>query len=401
VRKTPVLFLNGNDGNGLLAFGEGPSIRSNSSDSISQLSDFKRTNKDSYIFGYLSYDLKNEVEILTSLNRDNKNTPDLYFWRPQFVIEISNDNFNWVQGERNSVSQEYLNKFFKRNQTNVNSQQELKFNAITSKSGYLSNIEAILDHIQQGDLYEMNYCQEFISENIELNNALDLYWNLNDKTKAPFSCFFQFDEFSILSASPERYIQKRGSQLLSQPIKGTARRGDSLDEDKEMIKSLKADPKEQSENIMIVDLVRNDLSRLAKPKTVKVDELCGVYTFETVHQMISTISCELRDEIKLEDILRATFPMGSMTGAPKVKAMELIEKYEDFKRGIYSGGIGYLAPNGDFDFNVVIRSLVHNSISKTMTCAVGGAITAKSIPESEYEECYTKVNRLIHGLSYE
>ncbi|MDC1244897.1 anthranilate synthase component I family protein, partial [Crocinitomicaceae bacterium] len=195
--------------------------------------------------------------------------------------------------------------------------------------------------------------------------------------------------------SPERFIKKNGSNLLAQPIKGTARRGENDTEDKFLFKSLRNDPKERAENIMIVDLMRNDLSKVAEKNSVKVDELCEIYSFETVHQMISTVSCKVKKQYSFVDILKATFPMGSMTGAPKIRAMELIEKYEDFKRGLYSGSVGYIAPNGDFDFNVIIRTMIHNKNLKTLSCSVGSAITIKSDAEKEFEECQIKIKKMI------
>ena len=201
-----------------------------------------------------------------------------------------------------------------------------------------------------------------------------------------------------MSGSPERFIQRKGNKLSSSPIKGTSKRGKDVAEDEHLKKLLYNDPKERSENVMIVDLVRNDLSKLALDNTVKVDELFGIHTFETVHQMISTISCEVPTKTTFSEILHATFPMGSMTGAPKVSAMKLIEKHEDFKRGLYSGSVGLMAPNGDFDFNVVIRSLLYNYKNQYLSCAVGSAITIKATPEDEFNECMLKAQKLIYGL---
>ena len=184
-----------------------------------------------------------------------------------------------------------------------------------------------------------------------------------------------------------------------QPIKGTIKKGKNKEEDLELVKQLKNDPKEIAENVMIVDLVRNDLSRVAAKNSVEVSELCGIYSFKTVHQMISTIQCSLKDETNWSDIIRATFPMGSMTGAPKISAMNLIDTHEDFSRGIYSGSIGYIDPKGDFDMNVVIRSVYYNSKTNYMSCGVGGAITIQSIPEKEYEECFTKVSSILNCLN--
>ena len=208
-----------------------------------------------------------------------------------------------------------------------------------------------------------------------------MYFRLNTITKAPFSAFLNTEYHQMFCGSPERFLQKKGNKLISQPIKGTAARGNSEKEDLANKKTLQNKQKERSENIMIVDLVRNDFSKIAQKNSVKVDELCAIYSFETVHQMISTVCCEVKENTSFTDIIRATFPMGSMTGAPKLNAMKYIDELENFSRGIYAGSIGYIEPNGDFDFNVIIRSLVFNKEDKYLSCAVGGAITILSEPE--------------------
>ncbi|MEZ4889522.1 MAG: anthranilate synthase component I family protein [Crocinitomicaceae bacterium] len=252
--------------------------------------------------------------------------------------------------------------------------------------------------MQRGDIYEINYCQEFYDANAQIDAKLNLYATINEITQAPFSAFFQWQEFSAFCGSPERFLQKKGNQLLSQPIKGPAPRGKTSEEDQQLMLELKNNPKERSENVMIVDLVRNDLSKIATQGSVKVDELFGVYTFNTVHQLISTISCQIDESCDFSTIIKATFPMGSMTGAPKVSAMKLSEEHEAFQRGLYSGTIGCILPNGNFDFNVVIRSLLYNANNKYLSCGVGGAITINSDAEKEYQECETKVRRLLNAF---
>ena len=253
--------------------------------------------------------------------------------------------------------------------------------------------------LQQGEIYELNYCQEYFAENIKINNPFELYFKLNNITKAPFSAFLNTESHQVFCGSPERFLQKKGNKLISQPIKGTAARGNSEKEDLANKETLQNKQKERSENIMIVDLVRNDFSKIAQKNSVKVDELCAIYSFETVHQMISTVSCEVKENTCFTDIIRATFPMGSMTGAPKLNAMKYIDELEDFSRGIYAGSIGYIEPNGDFDFNVIIRSLVFNKEDKYLSCAVGGAITILSEPEEEYAECQTKIGKIINAFN--
>ena len=225
-----------------------------------------------------------------------------------------------------------------------------------------------------------------------------MFLQLSQHSPAPFSSFFRLNEHFILCASPERFLQKKGNKILSQPIKGTIKRGETIEEDQLLKQTLRNNLKEQSENVMIVDLVRNDLSHIAKDGSVKVDELFGIYTFPQVHQMISSISCEIKESIDAIDVIKACFPMGSMTGAPKVKAMELIDLYESSKRGVYSGSIGYFSPNGDFDFNVVIRSILYNDNKQKLSFSVGSAITHHSVPEEEYQETLIKAKAIFEVL---
>jgi para-aminobenzoate synthetase component 1 len=268
-----------------------------------------------------------------------------------------------------------------------------------SKSEYLRHVTDIQELIQQGEVYEVNYCQEFYAEDVVIPLPLDAYFKLNHLTRAPYSSFFSIDNFNIFCGSPERFLKRIENRLVSEPIKGTKKRGKTEEEDEILKALLFSDPKERAENVMIVDLVRNDLSRVALPNSVEVEELYGIYTFETVHQMISKIACEVAPETTFTEILRATFPIGSMTGAPKISALKIIDEHECFQRGLYSGSIGYIKPNGNFDLNVVIRTLIYNKSTRYLSCAVGGAITSKSDPEMEYEECLIKVKGILDGMN--
>lgn len=395
----PISYLNSNDGSGLLAFGHGEKLQCSFEGSIEQINLFTQKNKGKYIFGYIGYDVKNDIEQIESKNEDYKDFPDVFLWVPECVVSMNSENLEFLQGEKTTEHFEFLNYFLEEETDENFHPYNLNFRAITPKDKYLACVNKIKEHIQKGDIYEANYCQELVAEDVQINFALDAYFKLNRITKAPFSSFLQFDHYSIFCGSPERYIRKHGSKLISQPIKGTAARSNDVEEDQKLKEQLLADKKERSENVMIVDLVRNDLSRVAEKGTVEVSELFGIYSFETVHQMISTVECKLPETTTFSDVLKATFPMGSMTGAPKLRAMEIIEQYEDFKRGIYSGTIGYITPKGDFDFNVVIRSLFYNGEKKRLTCAVGSAITIHSDPEKEYQECLTKVQRILDGMN--
>jgi para-aminobenzoate synthetase component 1 len=393
-----ICFLNSNDGTGILSFGIQNEFMLNEGQALDQLQHYIDQNKGSYLFGSLAYDLKNSFEQLRSQHSDQLAYPLAHFWVPKFVIKLEKEKFEYLQGEQDEASFQFLDYFMEEEIDHNFHSFPYRFEARTSKERYISQVEKLKTYIQRGDIYEVNYCQEFFAENVELDFPLDTYFKLNHITKAPFSTFLQTDKHAIFCGSPERYMKKTGDRLLSQPIKGTAPRGIDSQADDALKQHLQNDPKERSENIMIVDLVRNDLSRVAKKGSVHVSELCGIHTFETVHQMISTIECEVEKEVTFLDILNASFPMGSMTGAPKVEAMKIIDETEDFNRGIYSGSIGYITPSGDFDFNVVIRSLIYNREKKYLSCAVGGAITILSDPEKEYEECQTKIQKILNGM---
>ncbi|AVR47003.1 aminodeoxychorismate synthase, component I [Christiangramia fulva] len=363
-----------------------------------KLKEYQETTGD-WIFGYLSYDLKNDVEDLKSENFDGLQFPDLYFFQPQKLIFLKGNKveFHYLK----MLDDEIDTDFNQISSTDVSSPEKLpniQVKPRISPDQYLEKVNEMLRHIHRGDIYEANFCQEFYAENVDLN-AIEIYQSLNQISKPPFAAFLKLENFNLISASPERYLKKKGKDLLSQPIKGTARRSDDPEEDLEIARELALDPKEHSENVMIVDLVRNDLSRIAKKGSVKVDELCKVYTFRQVHQLISSVRAKIADTIPPVEALRTSFPMGSMTGAPKISAMKIIEELEQTKRGLYSGAVGYFSPEGDFDFNVVIRSILYNSENKYLSFSVGGAITARSNPNKEYEECLLKAKAMREVLS--
>jgi len=367
-----------------------------------QLKEYQDTTKD-WIFGYLSYDLKNDLENLSSKNTDGLEFPDLYFFQPQKLILVGKDKVEFrylrmVDDEIASDFEEILQQelILKNNSSEKNNASPIQ--SRISKDEYLKKVSEMLEHIQRGDIYEANFCQEYFAENRSIDPAM-VFQGLNEISSSPFAVFLKLENNYLLSASPERYLKKEGLKIISQPIKGTARREIDKLEDAKIAEALSKDSKEVSENVMIVDLVRNDLSKIAKRGSVKVEELCKVYSFKQVHQMISTISAELDPQISPVEVLRATFPMGSMTGAPKISAMKIIEELEETKRGLYSGAVGYFTPDGDFDFNVVIRSILYSSKNKYVSFSVGGAITSKSIPELEYEECLLKAKAMRDSLN--
>lgn len=371
------------------------SIRTDYIQAFDKLKEYQTSIKD-WIFGYLTYDLKNDIEDLSSENFDALELPDLYFFQPKKLFIIKKDilELHYLVMVEDEIKQDFQDI----ESLDIQGQEEtqtipLRIKLRMQKDQYFEHLDQIIDHIHRGDIYEMNFCQEFYAENSSID-PLKTFNKLNTISKAPQACYFKLDQYHLICASPERYMQRKGSMVISQPIKGTSKRSKDKDEDRKLLEHLKNDPKERSENIMIVDLVRNDLSKIALKGSVEVQELCKVYSFMQVHQMISTIAARISPEINSVDVLKNAFPMGSMTGAPKYTAMKIIEQQETFKRGLYSGTIGYFTPEGDFDFNVIIRSIIYNSKKRYVSFAVGGAITAKSIPENEYEECLIKAKAM-------
>jgi len=373
--------------------------KSPSKSGFSDLNIFYKENKD-WIFGYLSYDLKNEIENLSSNNIDNLDFSNLYFIIPEIVICLSENKLSVEFFDDDfSISEikNLVNNILTNQESTKPINSKVNITARFSKEEYLETIKKIKHHIQIGDVYELNLCQEFYSENTEID-TIDVYKRLTQVSPTPFSCYVKQNNNYIICASPERFLTKNGTTIISQPIKGTKPRGKDKADDLKLIDDLEKDPKERAENIMITDLVRNDLSHFAKKGSVRVPELCKIYTFPTVHQMISTISAELENEELYIKTIKKAFPMGSMTGAPKIKSMELIEKYEKTKRGVFSGSVGYIDPHGNSDFNVIIRTILYNKKNKYLSFCVGGAITINSIPENEYQECLVKASAITKVL---
>ncbi len=384
----------------ILAVGAAEKLECSGKDSFEKLKSFQENTKD-YLFGYLGYDLKNDIEKLHSNNWDGLNFSDVCFFQPKkiFLLKDNQLEIRYLKQYFSDLEEDIqvILSFDSKNIPQTKTLEKPKIHSRLSEIEYREKLEIILEHIHRGDIYEVNFCQEFYSENTTIN-PVKVFQKLNDISSPPFAAFLKIKHHYALSASPERFVKKIGNNLISQPIKGTARRLENSVEDKKIAKLLAKDPKERAENIMIVDLVRNDLSKTAKKGTVQVEELCKVYTFKQVHQLISTVISEVEKETNSVAILKSLFPMGSMTGAPKISAMEIIETQEKTKRGLYSGAIGYFEPNNDFDFNVVIRSILYNETNKYVSFSVGGAITSQSITVKEYEECLVKAEAMKKAL---
>lgn len=276
--------------------------------------------------------------------------------------------------------------------------KNINVKSLINKDQYIKKVKALKDHIKEGNIYEINFCITFEASNAEID-PVRIYQNLNEISNASYSALAKFNDLYIISSSPELFLLKRKNKLITKPIKGTAKRGATKNEDELLIQQLKNSLKEQTENVMIVDVARNDFSRIATKGSVKVDKLFDIESYKQVHQMVSTVSCDLKENTSFETIIKATFPMASMTGAPKIRAMQLIDEFELYNRGPYSGALGYSNENGDFDLNVLIRSIFYDQKKKYLNFTVGSAITALCDPEEEYNECLLKAKAMLEVLS--
>ncbi|GGH24249.1 anthranilate synthase component I family protein [Sphingobacterium alkalisoli] len=398
-----VCFLQSNDYkdeyasiDALLALDASEIFESDGHATFEKLKLFKAKHPNNWMFGFFGYDLKNEIEPLISSFPNPVGFADAYFFIPKILIKFIGTSIE-IESENPFQIYDLINQYsFKEISIDLKKKVKKRF----SKEAYFDAFHKMMDHIKRGDIYEVNLCQEFYIENIDLN-PLAVYIRLNSISPTPFSTFFKSNNKYILSASPERFLAKRGDILISQPIKGTARRGNTPQEDQEIIHTLKNNPKEIAENVMIVDLVRNDLTRSALPGTVAAEKRPQVHTFKQVHQLISTITCKIDHSKSDIDVIKDTFPAGSMTGAPKISAMRLCEQYEISRRGVYAGTVGYFSSDGDFDFNVVIRTILYNKSSKYLSFHTGGALTIEADPENEYNECELKASAILKTLNTE
>lgn len=380
----------------LLAAGRKAHLTVNSDKGFNDLRCFHEKHK-AWMFGYLGYDLKNETENLQSLNPDKTSFPDLHFFIPEYLFRFENDTVEITGPDAEKIFHEIASlplpspssqvvKIIKQNQ---------------DKSDYIDHVTRLQEHLLKGDIYEVNFCLEFFSENASID-PVEVFLKLCDYNPMPYSFLLRDEERYIISASPERFLKKEGNKLIAQPMKGTSRRSLSQEEDELLKAHLRTSEKEQAENMMIVDLMRNDMAKSSRTGSVVVEELFGVYSLSHVHQMVSTITSRLREDVLWIDAIRNAFPMGSMTGAPKIRAMQLIELYEQSKRGVFSGAAGFITPEGDFDLNVIIRSILYNRSSGYLSFHAGSAITFDSDPEKEYEECLLKtaaIRKILRGMT--
>ncbi len=351
--------------------------------------------KKSWIFGVLSYDLKNVLFDLSSANHDGLFMPDILLFEPETVVTECN---GMLRIEANSTIQDLRDLITMAQHSHYETPFSLQLQPRISKQDYFAGFDTIQEQIQWGNIYEINYCQEFYQENIVLQPH-ELFHRFINAIDSPFMGYLNAQNLHCISASPERFLMKKGNTIISQPIKGTAPRGKDLPDDENQKYALQHSLKDKTENIMIVDLVRNDIGQICLPGSVTVSELAALYTFPNIHQLVSTVEGQLKPNLSFMDIIQATFPMGSMTGAPKLTVLKLIEQVECFKRGWYSGAMGYIDPEGDFDFNVLIRSFLYNTNNNYLSYAVGGGITSFSTAEGEYDECLSKLNSVLDQIN--
>jgi para-aminobenzoate synthetase component I len=382
----------------LLGAGSLAQVEAKAGSAFESLNRFSARHPD-WLFGHFGYDLKNETENLSSVKKDFVGFSDLCFFVPEFVVELSASvlRIGSLHEDHHHAAKEILRVPGKSASETKKVHQPV---GRISKSEYLSTVEKLRLHILKGDCYEINFCQEFYGEEL-LSDPVSTYFSLGQASPMPFACFYKNKSSYLLCASPERYLKRSANRVLSQPIKGTWTRDlkdPALDRDNK--NKLFWSSKDRSENVMAVDLVRNDLSKICLPGSVCVEELYGIYSFPQVHQMISTISGQLMEGISWTEIIKATFPMASMTGAPKRKVLELIEQYERSRRGLFSGAIGYVTPDKDFDFNVVIRSILYNDRDRYLSYQVGSGITFYSDAAAEYEECMLKASAIKKVLTF-
>jgi para-aminobenzoate synthetase component I len=344
-----------------------------------------------WLFGHLGYNATGNAYY----KKTETNFGDGFFFEPEIVLKLTNNKIEVIKADIDEAK-----IIAEINATEIAvAQKKLPFNIVSTltKEKYIEKIKLLQQHIKRGNCYEINFCQQFFAEEAIIH-PIEKYKKLIQLSPAPFGSFYKLKENYCLCSSPERFLQKKGVTLISQPIKGTSKRDDDIIQDDANKKHLIESNKEKSENVMVVDLVRNDMSMVCEKGSVKVKELFGIYSFPQVHQMISTIEGILSPDKTFTEVIEACFPMGSMTGAPKKSVMELIEKYEEIQRGLFSGSIGYITPDGDFDFNVVIRSIFYNETKKQISFFAGSGITYYSKAEEEYEECLAKAAAMVNVL---
>lgn len=361
--------------------------------------------------GYISYDAGRIIEDIEDTSKEDFNIPDMRFKFYDNIIIfdlINNKKYITALGvkdDSNKSIKNILDTIQKNinmskleesliNKDDIDKTKKNKFHSNFSREEYINKIKRLKEYIRSGDVYIANMTQRFLCESNE--ESIKIYENLRNINKAPFSVFANYDDFQIISSSPERFIQIKDRKAHTRPIKGTRPRGKDSKEDLINREALINSEKDKAELLMVVDLERNDFSKVCKPYTVKVSELFKLEEYATVFHLVSTIEGELKDEISEVKFIRECFPGGSITGTPKIRAMEIIEELEMLKRNIYTGCIGYFDFRGNSDFNIAIRTIIKKDNKAYF--GVGGGITYDSIEEDEYDETLDKAKALMKVL---
>ncbi|SON48818.1 aminodeoxychorismate synthase component I [Vibrio tapetis] len=345
--------------------------------------------------GYFGYDLGRRVESMPTIATHDINTADMavgiYSWA---VIADHHTKCAYVVGENPEIHWQWLNQQRHAHQPNFCLTSSWQSNM--NKEGYAPRFETVQEYLRSGDCYQINLAQRFKAA--YKGSEWQAYQKLETANGSPFSAFIRTDECAILSVSPERFLKLDQKQIETKPIKGTRPRNQNSKLDKQATIDLANAEKDQAENLMIVDLLRNDIGRVAKPGTVTVPKLFAIESFPAVHHLVSTIQATLDDEHSASDLLRACFPGGSITGAPKIRAMQIIEELEPHRRNMYCGSIGYISRCRKMDTSITIRTLV--AYNNNLYAWAGGGLVADSKLNEEYQETLDKLSKILPILEY-
>ncbi|MCT8978068.1 aminodeoxychorismate synthase component I [Clostridium sp. CX1] len=352
--------------------------------------------------GYFSYDLGRSIERIPSMSKEEIKIPDCYFYFYDNAVIVDNLQKKiyitavGILKEKNESINDIKGRILagKRVQYVDLQERTTKFYSNFEEDEYIDTVEKVRQYIRNGDIYITNLTQRFSCET--RRSPYEVYRDLRHINPAPFAAFINVEDFSIVSSSPERFLEVRNNMVETRPIKGTRPRGKNNEEDLKNKVELMNSEKDKAELLMIVDLERNDLSKVCKPNSVKVTELFKLEQYSTVFHLVSTVVGELKDKYTALDCIKACFPGGSITGAPKIRSMEIIEELEETRRNIYTGAIGYLGFDGNADLNIVIRTILMKDGKAYF--GVGGGITWESIKEAEYEETIDKAKALMRVL---
>jgi para-aminobenzoate synthetase component 1 len=358
--------------------------------------------------GYFSYDLGRRFEVLPNQTEQDVDLAEMAIglYLQAIIFDHKTQQF-WLvcpDHKREKLTR-YLNELLASETDHCRTKEEFSltndWQSNMSKASYDEKFQQVQHYLLSGDCYQINLAQRFSAK--YRGNEFDAYCALRETNKAPFSAFLRFENASVLSISPERFLQKIGTKVQSKPIKGTKPRSKNAQIDQQNLIDLTLSEKDRAENLMIVDLLRNDISKVCIPGSVKVPKLFDIESFPAVHHLVSTVEGELAKAYQATDLLAASFPGGSITGAPKIRAMEIIDELEPHQRSIYCGSIGYISACGNMDTNITIRTLLceKNTATKQkkIYCWAGGGVVADSKVDCEYQETFDKVNKILPVLS--